>query len=236
MMRSLILAASGLLAGLPGCGSSLPTGAGSSGPAYLVVGDPGALNGSEQQIGDRLEASGFDLRVVEDSTIVPASCGVIVLSKTSESEDLGDRLKSAPCGIVFWEDNQQTLGMLATIYNDGDQGTAWHATRDEVVVDGDAPAELRGNLTGEVEFYVSDDEITYAPDGDLPASAIVIAELGEPTNGRTAFYAFEADAPLADGTPAAGRRVYFGLYDDTFRLLTPDGLALFDAAVAWAAR
>jgi len=33
---------------------------------------------------------------------------------------------------------------------------------------------------------------------------------------------------------APGRRVYFGLFRDAFRRLTPEGLQLWDAAVTWA--
>jgi len=228
----------GVLAGmLATCESGIPTAGVPSAPVWLVVDSPGSLNESEVRIRERLQGAGADVRLANDDGFTPPSdCGLILLSKTVHSENVGSHLKSARCGVVFWEDNQQMLRMMATIDNDGGQGTAWHATRDEVIVDPGAPAALRAGLSGEVEFYVEDDEITYAPDGDLPPSAIVVAVLGEPTVGRTAIYAFEAGATLADGTPAAGRRVYFGLYDDTFRLLTPHGLALFDAAVAWASR
>jgi len=237
LSRSIVLLATVPLAAL-GCESSLPSAGSPDGAnAFLVVRHPNDMNDSERQIQARLEAAGLDLEIVDDDAFgLPPECDLIVISKTSQSDDLGDRFKPATCGIVFWEDNQQMLGMLSTIDNDGSAGTAWHSTRDEVVVESGAPDDLRAGLSGTVRFYQEEAEITWAPDGDLPSTAIVVAYLGEPTNGRTAIYAFEAGALLADGTPAAGRRLYFGLYDDTFRLLTPEGLALFDAAVAWASR
>jgi hypothetical protein len=217
------------------CESDLPVAESGSWSAILVVGNPADLNASEHAVQNRLRGAGATVRVVDDgAALPPADCDVLLLSKTSQSETVGDRLKDAACGIVFWEDNQQMLGMLATIHNDGSRGTAWHSIRDEVIVNAAAPGSLRANLSGTIDFYTDSDEITWAPDGELAAGAIVIAELGEPTAGRTAIYAIEEDGVLADGTRAAGRRVYFGLYDDTFTLLTPHGLALFDAAVAWA--
>jgi hypothetical protein len=49
------------------------------------------------------------------------------------------------------------------------------------------------------------------------------------------IYGFETGALLVDGATAApARRVHFFLRDDTFVNLTPDGLALFEAALEWA--
>jgi len=199
------------------------------------VGNPRGLNSSERAIQDRLSSAGLDVVIVDDGALSNLDpCELVVLSKTSESRTVGNQLKDVACGLIFWEDNQQMLIMMATIDNDGSAGTGWHSTRTSVIVQGSAPSELRAGLSGTVAFYSRDGEITWAPDGDLPDSAVVIALLGSPTNGRTAIYAFEKGAALADGSPAAGRRVYFGLYDETFVLLTPAGLALFDAAVSWA--
>ena len=202
---------------------------------FLVVGNPGGLNSSERAMQERLSSAGLNVVIVDDDALSnPGPCELVLLSKTSQSLTVGKKIKDVDCGLVFWEDNQQMLSMMATIDNDGSGGTAWHSNRTSVIVQDGAPSELRAGQTGTIQFYSRGGEITWAPDGDLPGSAIVIALLGSPTNGRTAIYAFEKGAALADGSPAAGRRVYFGLYDDTFVLLTPAGLALFDAAVAWA--
>ncbi|MDX1622629.1 MAG: hypothetical protein R3199_01450 [Gemmatimonadota bacterium] len=191
---------------------------------------------SEQGIRDRLGRLGHELRIRDDdgfSTSDADGCSLVVMSKTVTSTTIGDRLKPVGCGVFFWEDNQQKFDMLATIDNDGSGGTAWHAAEDDVFVRGDAPTELRADLAGERLFYIELDEITWAPRGDLIPDATVVAEFGE-AGGQPVYYVLDAGDRLADGSDAAGRRVYFGLYDDTFRLLTPEGLSLFDAAVAWA--
>lgn len=69
---------------------------------------------------------------------------------------------------------------------------------------------------------------------NLAAGARTIAQWSS-SDGRTPYVAYEKGVTIADGSTAEGRRIYFALYDDTFRYLTADGLKLFDAAVLWAA-
>lgn len=223
---------------LPAC-DSIEFGSGSAGAAaYLLVGDRGALNESERGVVSAVEAIVRPLVVLDDDGFRASDvddCRLVVVSKTVRSDAVGVRLRGVACGIVFWEDNLQMLAQLATIFNDGSGGTAWHGTDDDLFVRPDAPAELRAGLSGERDFYVRRDEITWAPRTDLTDSATVVAELDEP-GGHPAIYVVERGARLSDGSAAAGRRAFFGLYDDTFRLLTPDGRALFDAIVQWAMR
>jgi hypothetical protein len=158
------------------------------------------------------------------------------MSKTVKADKMSDKLKPSRCGVVFWEDDQQQLAMLATIDNDGSRGTTWHTQGERLFVRPNAPFELTSGLSGEIEFYDRRDEITYAPIEDLPADAVIIAELVGYRKDHRAIYLYERGSRLADGTSAAGRRVFFGLYTDTFRRLSPSGMRLFDAAVAWASR
>ncbi|MBW3660105.1 MAG: hypothetical protein KY397_00535 [Gemmatimonadetes bacterium] len=215
-----------------------PGGTDRSGFVVLLVGDPGSLNASEDALRDRLGRLDLEVRVRDDDGFATAhadGCDLVVMSKTVDSETVGTTLKPVSCPVVFWEDNQQKLDMLATIDNDGSGGTAWHSTGDDLFIRSDAPASLRAGLEGELDFYTRRDEITFSPRGELVADAIVVAEFDE-RGGNPAVYVLEGGARLADGSRAAGRRVYFGLYDDTFRLLTSEGLALFDAALGWALR
>lgn len=210
----------------------------SLGHILILVGNPGGLNESERMLETRLRRFDREIRIRDDDGFQSdhaGGCDIVVVSKTVSSDKVGSRLRPVSCPVLFWEDNAQMPHMLATIHNDGSGGTAWHGTEDDVYVRPDAPASLRAGISGERDIYTRRDEITYAPRGDLVEDAIVVAEFDE-EGGHPVIYALEQGARLSDGTSAAGRRVYFGLYDDTFRLLTPDGLALFDAAVAWALR
>lgn len=206
--------------------------------ALFLVENPGALNTSEQRIRSRLQGRGIRVEVIDDDAFTPAradGCQLVVMSKTVTSTKIANKLKGVGCGVVFWEDNQQKLDMLATIHNDGLDGTSWHQEGNDVHVWGEAPSELRAGLSGRVLLYTRHDQMTYAPNGDLSSAAIVIAEFEDP-GGPKVIYVMERDAVLADGSRAAGRRAYFGLYQDTFQYLTEDGLRLFDALVTWATR
>lgn len=66
-------------------------------------------------------------------------------------------------------------------------------------------------------------------------SAQVIAFLpGEPNKGIV--FGYEKGVYMEGEFTAPARRVFFGLAPDTFDLLIPDGLKLFDACAAWALR
>ncbi|MBW3660096.1 MAG: hypothetical protein KY397_00490 [Gemmatimonadetes bacterium] len=49
------------------------------------------------------------------------------------------------------------------------------------------------------------------------------------------IYDLRAGRALVDGTTAAGRRIFFGLYRDNLHHLTEEGARLFNAALRWAA-
>jgi hypothetical protein len=209
--------------------------------ALLVVGSAADLNESEVAIRARLSSRGYLVDVVEDVAahdVTPDNYAIVLLSKTIESAVAGATYRDAAVGVLFWEDNAQASAMLATIDDSSQLDTAWHTETAVVEVDRAAPLELRAGLAGEVQLLRSADEVTYAPVHEgrstLGAEAIRVARLAS-DDDRWVYYAFEAGLELADGSRAAGRRVYFGLYDDTYRLLTLDGQLLFDAAVDWAA-
>ncbi len=64
--------------------------------------------------------------------------------------------------------------------------------------------------------------------------AITIATVyGQPD--KAAIFAYEKGATMDYETLAPARRVMFFLDNDTFTNLSPAGVALFDAAVDWAA-
>jgi hypothetical protein len=90
--------------------------------------------------------------------------------------------------------------------------------------------------SGTLVFYTQPDEICFSDvsgsESLLAPSAIKVAAYG--TGGqRWAIYAYDQGSSLADSTPAVGKRLFFGLYDDTFRYLSASGLELWDAAINW---
>lgn len=212
----------------------------------LVVGEL-ALTAPEQDLRTALEEFGFAVEVADDNEAdaeVASAHDVVVISKSVHSVQIADRFLTTPTGVVFWEDNAQAIEQggtrgLATIDVVNPESTAWHLPGTDVHVNPDAPEELRAGLSGPVTLYREPAEMTFAPVADgqstVAPSADWVAEHAEAGSGRYVYYVIDADAGLADGTRSHGRRVYFGLYDETFPLLTTEGRALFEAAVEWAA-
>src|SRR5688572_7265283 len=75
--------------------------------AAIVSGHPEALNESERRLVDRLRGLGFSVDVLDDDGFTldrVGSRGVVVVSKTTRSDNVGARLKSFAGGVLFWED------------------------------------------------------------------------------------------------------------------------------------
>lgn len=225
-----------ILTTISGCDGDSPAEPVPSTPLLFLVADPAALNVSEVQIRDRVEELGFEVVVQADREFTAEAATtfeILLISKTASSSNIGKKLRTFEGGVVFWEDNLQQLSMFATISNDGSEGTIWHDRGTRIRVLDTAPAALRAGLSGEIEFYTTREEIIHAPAAELVSSAIVVAEI--PETGNKAIYVLEKGSILADGGVTGGRRVLFGLFNDSYRILTPEGRTLFDAAVNWAA-
>lgn len=228
----------------------------SSRSLLLVVGDS-RLTSAERELRTALEQLGFAVDLVEDhdgAQEVTSQTDVVVISKTVNSDEIADTFLETRSGLVFWEDNAQAIEQGGKVVGEAGEGTrglgtvdvinpehtAWHHPQAEVYVNPEAPVELRAGLEGTVQFYRAPEEMTFAPTENgrplVAPSATWVAAYGPERGGdRYVYYVIEADAGLADGTAAHGRRVYFGLYDDTFPALTAEGRSLFEAAVEWAA-
>lgn len=214
----------------------------------LVVGDPDSPNESEQLLRDHVDERGFEVVVADDDDsddVAVEEHDLVIVSKTVESTKVGDAFTEASAAVMTWEDNAQAIeqdgtpdeqdtgsGMLSWIDVVNPDDTAWHAPGEDWIVDPDAPAALRAGLSARTPVYTTADEMTYAPAGTLPEEATVVAAFGE-DEARVTYYVYDEGDRLADGTAAAGRRIYFGLYDDTFSQLSSAGIDLFDAAVDW---
>lgn len=202
----------------------------------LVVGDVKELNPSERQLMSWLKDQAYPVMLVNDKNDDPElthNISMVIISKTVNSKNIGTRFKKVTCGFMTWEDNLQMANLMGFSENDGTEGTAWHVEGRAWHILPGGPLELNAGLSGELEIYDQPGEITYSPNGsEVPESAIVVAELYTGDYHKT-YYVFEKGAVLGDGSRATGRRIYFGLYDDTFKLLTEAGLQLFTAAVEW---
>jgi hypothetical protein len=168
--------------------------------------------------GDGSSAAGYDA-VIISSTIASSACR--------------NKYEDAMQGVMTWEaalakDDTGDLQLFETHYSG-----AGHTQID--IVDETHP--LAAGLSGTVTVTSVAESMQFGRDGlgggvDLVASAttggyhaILAADVGDPLLG---------DGSAGKPSVAPGRRVFFFLHDGSFANLTPDGLKLFDAAVAYA--
>lgn len=222
-----------------------PGGNGDPGPrtgrVLFIVNHVDGMNASEEAIESRVETlTGLPVDPVTDEAFVESDtvgCRMILLGKTADDAVIRDRIKGAPCGILSWEENAQTLQDLAMVDSHGEDLAFWHEEGSRVRIRPEAPEPLRAGLEGDVELYVPLDSLVHVSYGKAEhvagTRARIVATL-EP-DGHAAIYAYATGDTLADGTLAAGRRLFFGLHRDTYVHLSEDGRALFDAAVLWSA-
>jgi len=160
-----------------------------------------------------------------------AGYDAVIISSTIPSSDCRGKYEDATQAVMTWEaalakDDTGDFQMFQTHYSG-----SGHTQID--IVDPTHP--LAAGLSGTVTVTSAPDMMQYGRDG-LGGGVDLVAST---TGGDHAILAADVgDALLGHGSPgnpseAAGRRVFFFLNDSTFANLTPDGLKLFDAAVAY---
>jgi len=217
-----------------GAATVLFVGAGASASA----GDDGAVFGHLQALFGAGNAT-----YLQDAASTSASADgfdALVISSTVNSGNVRGKFQNSTVGILNWEPafmdcRAGTAGQLCL--SSGGSAEAGALISEITIVDPAHP--LAAGLTGTVEVFSSPQRSTTGA-GDLGAAEQLVAE-STLNPERYAIWGIDVGEPLAgDGTPerpdiAAGRRVSFPLFDDTFLDLTPQGVALFDAAAQWAA-
>jgi len=206
----------------------------------------GGLSLGDAFLKQRLEsASGHRTRVLEDAAAAANmraaadSADLVLVLESVDSFQLLAKLKGTPTPILNCEAFiQDDLGLTAA-GRGGDPGPPSQfpfgvldrQTSLDVTAGGHP---LAAGLAGRVQVYTAAKQVSW---GKVAASAQVVATLAGDTAGST-LYVYARGAKLFDGSTAAGMRIGFFLEDDnvtgTPNLMTPEGLKLFDAAVAYA--
>lgn len=177
---------------------------------------------------------------------------VLFISSTMGSGDTRDKYEDSTVGIVDGE-NALIHDGSAGNYMLSDSGGNQNALKIRQKINILNPSHpLAAGLSGEVTVFNTDvNNWTQYGLGPLGAGVSLIADavntdqplLDDSLNpiAEHAIFAAEVGAALlGDGSPgspatAAGRRVFFFMSDFGFFDLTTDGVALFDAAITWAA-
>jgi len=166
---------------------------------------------------------------------------VVLLSATMSSSDVRGFYEVSPVGVVLWENalvDAENVGNFFLCESSGDIETSPPTDRTQVdIVDPSHP--LAAGLSGTVTVSSYPDHVQFGK-GALAGGVSLIANATADASQHFIFGAEKGGALLGDGSEgspavAAGRRVMFFVSDTGFAALTADGLALFDAAVDWAA-
>lgn len=202
--------------------------------AVFVVGNP-ALNASDAAIRTRLEALGFEVRVVDDNlsqTSDAAGAALVVTSSTVDSNQVLNKFRDVAVPVVNWEQALQDNYGFTTDENGVTRGGLGGQTQVNIVR---ADHPLAGGVAAGLQTIVADETLPVGTTWGVPAaSAIIISTVADdPT--RANLYGFETGAAMTLGVTAPARRVHLFLDNDTYAGLNETGRKLVDAAIAWAA-
>lgn len=200
----------------------------------MVVGDPNALTSGEAGLEARLASFGYGVVLVDDnqsSTNDAIGTALILISSTVNSGTVGTTYQQVTVPIINWENGLQDDLLMTGPLPNVDFGFADGQT--EIYVHAGHP--LAGGLSeGVHQVTTSPSTFAWGYPQNMFGTPTIVAELND-GSGLPCIYAYDAGALLANGsTPAPARRVQLFLSDDTFSLLTSDGVKLVDAALAWA--
>lgn len=200
--------------------------------ALFVVDNATAPNAADAAFADRLSAFGFDvwLRSAAESLSEDASFAeLVVVSSTVNSGAVGTKFRDVPVPLITWEQALQDDMLMTLNTGNVDRGTV--ADQTELVIVDAAHPLAAGLPAGNHAIVTTPSTFNW---GVPAASAAVIATLAD-GSGHACLYAYDQGALLIDGaTPAPGKRVLLPLGDDAYAAMTPEGLALVDAAITWA--
>ncbi|MBC8068431.1 MAG: hypothetical protein IAG13_08865 [Deltaproteobacteria bacterium] len=172
---------------------------------------------------ERLDSLGYEITFVRDDLAVSSDadgrCAVLI-SAVSDSADVGAEFYDTTTPVVTWEYGLfEAMGFGMGHGQDGEF--------DIVVVD---DGELAAELSGVQTLYSEVGRINWA----MIDNGQVIATRND-GSGHATMFAYEPGATLENGSPAAGARVALPFSNVPGGTLREPALALFEAAVDWAA-
>ncbi len=179
-----------------------------------------------------LKGLGFRVRQVDEGAPAAATQGadLIIVSESIDALEVANKYRATPIPLITFENDILGDMAMAGQKNHRDYGTDDDQRFVEIV---NAPHPLAAGLAAGVQNVLNDEHFKMNW-GRPGLGATTIATLrGDPD--KAAIFAYERGATMSGDALAPARRVSFFLWQDTFEALRPEGLALFRAAVLWAA-
>lgn len=178
-----------------------------------------------------LESRGYAVRFVDEAQPVDAAADadLVIVSSSVSSKRVARGWRTLAKPLLTWENDLLDDFAMTGKRHDVDFGETGKARYLWLV---NAPHPIAAGLpAGTTNVYGRQASMSWGKPG-LGAS-IVATVYGEPD--KAAIFAYEKGATMDYESLAPARRVMFFLNNDTFGNLSPEGVALFDAAIDWAA-
>lgn len=185
----------------------------------------------DERIGQHLGERGYAVRLIDESATPDAArdADLVIISSTVSSKNVRPGWRTLDKPLVTWENDLLDDLAMTGKRHDADFGETGNERYVWLV---NAPHPIAAGLpAGATNVYGKQAPMSWGKPG---LGAITIATVyGQPD--KASVFAYEKGATMDYEALAPARRVMFFLDNDTFANLSPAGLALFDAAVDWAA-
>ncbi|MFN4255274.1 MAG: hypothetical protein ACK4Q5_09735 [Saprospiraceae bacterium] len=185
------------------------------------------LNSGDTWVKNRLVSLGYNVTVKSDYQVSTSDAngkGLVVISSTVNSGDIGSKFTNVNVPVLTWESLLfDDLKMTGTA-NGTDYGASNAASLE--ITNPEHP--LAAGLSGSVSLFNYSTSVRW---GVPSASALKIAKL--PGTSKFGVFAYESGSSMV-GLNAPARRVGFFFDDATAACMSNKGKDLFDAAIYWA--
>ncbi|MBU9609892.1 hypothetical protein [Burkholderia multivorans] len=186
---------------------------------------------TDERIARHLETRGYAVRMLDESATPDAArdADLVVISSTVSSKHVQPGWRTFDKPLVTWENDVLDDLAMTGKRHDTDFGETGNERYLWIV---NAPHPIAAGLpAGVTNVYGRQAPMSWGKPG---LGAITIATVyGQPD--KAAIFAYEKGATMDYEALAPARRVMLFLDNDTFANLSPAGVALFDAALDWAA-
>lgn len=185
----------------------------------------------DERIVQHLGERGYAVRLIDESSTPDAvrDADLVVISSTVSSKNVRPGWRTLDKPLVTWENDLLDDLAMTGKRHDADFGETGKERYLWLV---NAPHPIAAGLpAGVTNVYGKQAPMSWGKPG-LGATTIATV-YGQPD--KAAIFAYEKGATMDYEALAPARRVMFFLDNDTFVNLSPAGVALFDAAVDWAA-
>lgn len=199
--------------------------------ALLLMQQGGPSQAADDALRDHLSTRGWQVTQAHQNTAPARAAGfdLVLIASSVSSKDVLPGWRHLPVPLLTWENDLLDDLAMSGKRHDTDFGEAGKERYLWLV---NAPHPMAAGLpAGIVNAYVRQGPMSWGKPG-LGATTIATV-YGQPEKG--AIFAYEKGATMDYEALAPARRVMFFMGNDGFANLSSTGLALFDAAVDWAA-